>query len=201
MILPLKAITINKSKYWLYGIIVLAIIGIIFISGYTQQQIRYVCPDGTTVSDVSLCPKQETQEETQVDTYCGDGICQSDENCQVCSRDCGSCRLEITYANCKKSENYKYRVTWLLTNKNSFDISLKAYTRAIFSYIEHPEGWAYLCYPHDISECLEETISLRSYETKEYSYNFSVGQPASKVKLYLVSKGIDASNEFSVDCQ
>lgn len=54
----------NKSKYWLYGIISLAIVGIIFISGCTQQgctqqKTQYICKDGTTVvTDLNDCPKK-----------------------------------------------------------------------------------------------------------------------------------------------
>jgi len=49
---------IMKSKYWLYGIITLVIIGIIFISGCTQTKTvtKYVCSDGNVVYSVSSCP-------------------------------------------------------------------------------------------------------------------------------------------------
>ena len=48
-----------KSKYWVYGIFTLAVIGIIFISGCGQKE--YVCPNGITVSDPSLCSIQDIQ--------------------------------------------------------------------------------------------------------------------------------------------
>jgi hypothetical protein len=37
---------------------ILFLIGVTFVSGCTQQT-TYVCPDGTAVSNASLCPKQQ----------------------------------------------------------------------------------------------------------------------------------------------
>lgn len=78
-----------KIKY-LFGI--LLIIGILVMSSCAQQQTKYVCPDGSTVSDDSLCPK-ETRE------YCGDNKCNNNENCKSCPSDCGNCPIncEVTY--------------------------------------------------------------------------------------------------------
>jgi len=39
-------------------IIVLGVLSMLVLVGCAQQQTEYICPDGTTVSDSSLCPKQ-----------------------------------------------------------------------------------------------------------------------------------------------
>lgn len=44
---------VNIKSVWL--LISFLLIGVIFVSGCVQQQTKYVCPDGTTVSDASLC--------------------------------------------------------------------------------------------------------------------------------------------------
>src|SRR3989344_3985619 len=42
-------------------IIMLFLVSIVVLSGCAQQQTKYVCSDGTTVSDSSLCPKEKTE--------------------------------------------------------------------------------------------------------------------------------------------
>lgn len=69
-------------------IIGLLIIGIFVLSGCTQQQSKYVCPDGSIVSDTSFCPKQESSP-VETKSYCGDGICQNSEiEGNNCPSDC-----------------------------------------------------------------------------------------------------------------
>ncbi len=40
----------SKQKYWLYGILVLAIVGIVFISGCITQEAKSVCGNGIVES-------------------------------------------------------------------------------------------------------------------------------------------------------
>lgn len=78
-----------KSNIIVLGLV---LVSILVISGCAQQQTKYVCPDGTTVSDTSFCPKQEVKQEYQQPTqYCGDGSCNNGESCSSCSSDCGNC--------------------------------------------------------------------------------------------------------------
>ena len=49
--------------------IILLLIAFLILSGCAQQQTKYVCPDGTTVSDASFCPKQEVQEDMPQKDY------------------------------------------------------------------------------------------------------------------------------------
>ena len=50
-----------------------------------QSAVTFICPDGTKVSDSSLCPKKVS--------FCGDGDCDYNEKCGSCISDCGKCRL------------------------------------------------------------------------------------------------------------
>jgi hypothetical protein len=141
-------------------------------------------------------------------TYCGDGICQSNENCLNCLRDCeNNCRVEITSAKCEKAypnepNNYNYKVTWSIKNLNQYDIAMKAYFSFQFTFKE-VEGWANRCYSIYSTDCEDVTIDFKPLETKDYSFYFNVGYTPSKVELYLYSyesaKGI-LSNVVTVDC-
>jgi hypothetical protein len=52
-----------------------------------------VCPDGTVV--VRTPPDCEFEEcPAEPELYCGDGICQTGEDCGTCSEDCGICIIE-----------------------------------------------------------------------------------------------------------
>ena len=85
-----------KPKYWLYGILALAVIGVIVISGCVQQPKQEVTCNppyikvGTECcldeNSNNICDRDETP--TQPQTYCGDGICQSNEDSSSCPNDC-----------------------------------------------------------------------------------------------------------------
>ena len=84
----------------------LGIIAIFVIVGCSQQQIRYVCPDGSTVSDSSLCPKEEKI------VFCLDktkGICFGRNLDQKCAGtdNYGCCPSEIQYPNEELCDNAK----------------------------------------------------------------------------------------------
>jgi hypothetical protein len=53
-------------------IIGLFLVSILVLSGCVQQQTKYVCSDGTIVSDASLCPKQESTVECTNNQRCVD---------------------------------------------------------------------------------------------------------------------------------
>jgi len=72
-----------KINITIFGLFLLSIL---ILSGCAQQQTKYVCPDGSTVSDISLCSKQQT-------SFCGDEKCDSSESCGTCISDCSKCRL------------------------------------------------------------------------------------------------------------
>jgi|SRR3989344_5157158 len=57
-------------------VMILLLFSLILI-GCTQQVINYVCPDGSTVSDVSLCPEKKV--------YCDDGTIVDDRSkcCEI----------------------------------------------------------------------------------------------------------------------
>lgn len=78
-------------------LIILGILSIFVLAGCAQQQTKYVCPDGTTVSDASYCPKQESKPvETKTSSpYCGDGICNGNEK----APDCDDCKANIRIEN------------------------------------------------------------------------------------------------------
>ncbi len=90
---------IMKSKY-LFGLFL--IVGILVVGGCAQQQTKYVCPDGTTVSDVSYCPKQvpKSVETKPSGPYCGDDICNGNERVP----DCADCKMNM------RIENLKYEI-------------------------------------------------------------------------------------------
>ena len=49
---------IVKIKHF---VILLGVLSIFILVGCAQQQTKYVCPDGSTVSDASLCPKKNAK--------------------------------------------------------------------------------------------------------------------------------------------
>lgn len=59
-------------------ILILLILGLLVLGGCakTQYSTQYVCPDGSTVSDASLCPKQGegTQVECMDNSACPSGM-------------------------------------------------------------------------------------------------------------------------------
>ena len=83
-------------------IIGLILVSVLIISGCAQQQTKYVCPDGTTVSDSSYCQRQESK---QVETkptgpICGDGVCNGNEK----APDCEDCKINL------RIENLRYEI-------------------------------------------------------------------------------------------
>lgn len=84
---------------WLkFSVAILAIL-LIFGCAQSPNQKMYVCTSGDVVSNPGLCPggsdeakPQETASmpsaPSKPATYCGDGTCQSTENCKSCERDC-----------------------------------------------------------------------------------------------------------------
>lgn len=81
-------------------ILALGLICLIMLVGCAKT--KYVCPDGSTVSDSSLCPKQTTQNtETKPSSlYCGDGVCNGNEK----APDCDDCKMNV------RIENLKYEI-------------------------------------------------------------------------------------------
>lgn len=90
------------------------LLGLILLMGCAQQPMRYVCPDGTTVSDASLCPKQDTRS----DIPCNfNDDCPTNKVCQKIAGGGGRCvdfgtgdicgdekcsNMELKQGNCKK---------------------------------------------------------------------------------------------------
>lgn len=73
-------------------LLLIPLIAVVLVSMCAQQptgqaikETEYVCPDGSTVSDPSLCPK----------SYCGDNTCDPDESCSTCLQDCGECKASL----------------------------------------------------------------------------------------------------------
>lgn len=90
----------------------------------------YVCTPNWTCTDWSTCSPEGKQMRTCTDlnrcgtiknkpaeiqnctyiepTYCGDGICQANENCSDCPKDCGACPPVVVCGNriCEVGENY-----------------------------------------------------------------------------------------------
>ena len=58
-----------ESKYLLSGFLILSLIGIIFLSGCAEKETKFVCPDGSVVSDSSLCPEEKTEVPETKPTY------------------------------------------------------------------------------------------------------------------------------------
>lgn len=54
-----------KSKE---DILILIVLGLMVLSGCTQQQTKYVCSDGTSVSNPSFCQQQETKSCREIQT-------------------------------------------------------------------------------------------------------------------------------------
>lgn len=65
------------KKILAFGLLVFLII--VLIGGCGQQQTKYVCPDGSTVYDVSYCPKSQSQTAGNVgctsNEQCSGGVC------------------------------------------------------------------------------------------------------------------------------
>lgn len=83
----------NSKK--IIGLAVLILLGvIILIGGGKGEDTKYICSDGSTVSDISLCQNNNVQK-TPSSTFCGDGRCQANEDCSSCSSDCGVCQQTV----------------------------------------------------------------------------------------------------------
>jgi hypothetical protein len=119
-------------------LLLLGLITIIFIAGCTQQTTMYVCSDGSSVSNPTLCPEQE--EKTTTST-CGNQFCESGEDCNNCPKDCGLCqKLIIQEASCTRSINPndpgtapepcgaacpRFTVQATVYNSNNYEVEIK----------------------------------------------------------------------------
>jgi len=63
-----------------------------------QPQTTSSCGDGICQSNENCSSCPQDCGECKPTQYCGDGICQSNENCSSCPSDCGTCKEEITYS-------------------------------------------------------------------------------------------------------
>lgn len=105
-------------------VIGLSLLFIFILSGCAQQQTKYICSDGTSVSNPSLCPKQESKpieqkaaEPTNCAEFkqrygfatCGDGQCgmgeQEGELCS-CPKDCDPYYPCSSDSDCSKTKPY-----------------------------------------------------------------------------------------------
>jgi len=68
----------SKQRYWLYGILVFVIVGVILISGCIKQS-------GEKFNQT----KPETKQTPESQKYCGDGVCDGPETSENCPEDCG----------------------------------------------------------------------------------------------------------------
>lgn len=85
----------NKINIFLLSIALLGIIG----TSCAQQQTKYVCPDGTSVSNPSLCPKEDKKI-----VFCLDKtkfVCFGRDLNKICAstNNYGCCPSEIQYPN------------------------------------------------------------------------------------------------------
>ena len=96
------------------------------------------CDDGNT-QDGDGC-SSACRSETQLTTYCGDGLCNGNETCSTCSQDCGSCggggvplSSDLTLSDKKIEEIQENTVilTWL-TN-------IPATSRVLYDTVSHPD--------------------------------------------------------------
>ena len=99
-----------RSNYVIFGLLILVTI---FISGCVQEVIcnpPYIKVGTTCCLDQnnnSICDTDEQQisQPQETATYCGDGICQPNENCSSCPQDCGICEKETIGSTKKYGSN------------------------------------------------------------------------------------------------
>ena len=190
-------------------ILILVLIIALFIAGCAQTQ--YVCPDGTTVDDLSMC-EEETIETDTTDTdvkedivkeatkittapYCGDGICATDytENCDLCPKDCGICTLTISSAECETSisSDDVYVLEIRLKNTERFNVAYPdAYPKATF------EGLTAL------NAVIKKDISVPARGSKLYKFQFDLEGEAepSEVKMTMYTGSAKISDTVTVPC-
>ena len=172
-------------------IILLILMTVVVISGCINQK-KYVCPDGSVVSDPTLCPKTTITitTTTTIKSICGDGICQSDENCTSCGNDCGYCKLTITNAKCEGMGEGRYRISYTLVNNNNFLVTFKDQVFYNFSYAENCTiKSANKCEPKFGDVCADGDFSFKPQESKEYSY----------IEVGLGGKGTTIAGPLSVE--
>ena len=146
-----------KSKYWIYGILLLTVIGIIFISGCTPSK-EYVCPDGTIVSSASLC--SNTQEgwssEPEQPTYSDCNKFLSKEEKRSCKREVAVAIGDMSYCPTAYKDDPSYDLPDNIDNcLNDVHLSNWRKGKITFSDCE------YFNYPANENKCKMDLIILK----------------------------------------
>jgi hypothetical protein len=177
---------------------ILLVIGILFISGCAQEAVK------TETEEVEPTVEKEVEkeeEETSTKTtevvkevtkitksYCGDGRCRDEENCNSCPEDCGLCELEIFSAECFDTSGKNYNVKLTFKNIETYSLKVTAYPRAVFTDVGIFDG-------------LVKDISVDPQSMKSYLYTFGVGDAIpDEVKITMISDGTKISDEYTVVC-
>ena len=120
----------------LVGIGILGIICVVLMSGcITEKETKYVCSDGTTVSDSSMCPKQEQQKEeiTCNKSYIkvGNECCLDKNDNDLCDKDEQTTKTEDTTTETKtdEGEELKKNVVKALNNAENYSYDYEYVTK------------------------------------------------------------------------
>jgi len=100
-----------KQKYWLYGILILAVIGIVLISGCIQEEVALTCP--ASCDDNNLCTTDYYSEATNyvckhdsITPCCGNGVCEAGEAYSTCPQDCPKTTKDVLEENIPEIKNF-----------------------------------------------------------------------------------------------
>ena len=140
------------------------------LSGCSQQQTKYVCPDGSTASDPSFCPIQTTAT-TQRGPFCGDGTCNNGETCSSCSKDCGQCIqpiLKMKNYTFQSSENQEPYYSAFCDKINPYDLSVR---EAAAKAIKNDSGSYSVRQLFDIYDWVKKNIAYQNVALSGIPYS------------------------------
>ena len=176
-----------KLEYWVCSLLIL--LAVILISGCTRETV-YVCSDGTTAQNPSLCPKQSAPEtkplESEQPKYSDCDNFLSKQEKRSCKREIAIAIGDMSY--CLTAYNDDKAYDDPLNINNCLDsVFLENREKITFSDCE------YYQWPYKVEECKEKVIVLKKEPTlcETFSDTYNMKDDCySKVAIALRDKGI-----------
>ena len=181
---------LSMKKILFAGMILLVLIGLVACAPSAEEKETVKITSGEEKpATTTTKPTTETKPSKPAEPYCGDGKCDSDEDCAGCAKDCGECGISLFSGECERKGIY-HTVNLQLKNPNANQLNIEAYPRGTFTDVGVFYG--------DTRELIIEGRSLKAYT---WSFNIGENKIADEAKMVMMGANNKIiTNEITIEC-